>query len=330
MLEAKLTALMGFDTAVIEMGGNPADFLSANGLEPKDLNNPQLQLPLKALVEILHHAARKLDKPELGMRIGSAQDFSMLGPAALAILSSKTLMQALYAARSINVYHNNAEYWRPIVQDQFVYFRRFDLFRQLPDTRQYKEMSMAACCHLGKLLLADNFADITVEFEHSPMSSMERYRRFFPCAVKFNCEQDQLIVPKYLADAPLPTATPKFQQTLERLEKLEVHELESDFKQQVIVCIQQMMSSGHLSIESVCEVLAKSKRTLQRRLKEQGTDFKTLLETIRMEKARWYLVSSDIDVTLISEIVGYTDVGNFSRAFKRVNGLSPANWRLQN
>jgi AraC-like DNA-binding protein len=70
-------------------------------------------------------------------------------------------------------------------------------------------------------------------------------------------------------------------------------------------------------------------RTLQRRLREEGTTFKQLLQDARMQTARWHLSASSIDINLLSATLGYTDISAFSKAFRVAHGISPLQWRKQ-
>ena len=126
---------------------------------------------------------------------------------------------------------------------------------------------------------------------------------------------------------PLKTSN---QTELERIKvELEqpVNQHHTDIINLIIIVLQQLLSSGNLNIDSVARTLAMSTRSLQRRLSERGITFRHLVELQRIEVASRYLSASRSDVTLIAEMVGYTDAGNFCRAFKRVNGVSPRQWR---
>lgn len=81
------------------------------------------------------------------------------------------------------------------------------------------------------------------------------------------------------------------------------------------------------SIEVVANSLNMHPRTLQRRLAEEGAMFKHLLTDIRVKTACSYLACSEVDITLLAARLGYREVGNFSRVFKRELGLSPREWR---
>ncbi|QIA63283.1 helix-turn-helix domain-containing protein [Vibrio astriarenae] len=86
-----------------------------------------------------------------------------------------------------------------------------------------------------------------------------------------------------------------------------------------------------MSIERFCHVVGLSKRTLQRRLKENGHSFKQLKEIFRQEASSRLLRETALPIEEIGWKVGYNDLSNFNRAFKGWAGLSPAvyrdNWR---
>ncbi len=70
-----------------------------------------------------------------------------------------------------------------------------------------------------------------------------------------------------------------------------------------------------------------SDRTLKRQLAAEGTSFSNLVDEVRYRHATSRL-SRNPDYTLqeIADELGYSDVANFSRAFKRWSGRSPSNW----
>jgi len=72
-----------------------------------------------------------------------------------------------------------------------------------------------------------------------------------------------------------------------------------------------------------------SVRTLRRRLKEEGSSYRELLDEIRYGLAREYLGQTQLPLEEISGLLGYTEAGNFSHAFKRWSGMSPREWRVQ-
>lgn len=68
-------------------------------------------------------------------------------------------------------------------------------------------------------------------------------------------------------------------------------------------------------------------RTLKRRLQSEGTTFRILLESSLLERAKLRLIDRSMTVTEIAIGLGYSDLTNFSHAFKRWTGQSPRQFR---
>lgn len=83
------------------------------------------------------------------------------------------------------------------------------------------------------------------------------------------------------------------------------------------------------TIDLAAEIAATSVRTLQRRLKEHALTYSDLIAELRYEKAARLLRQTDATALEIALEVGYEDPSHFSRAFKRIAGLSPREYRRQ-
>jgi AraC-like DNA-binding protein len=70
-----------------------------------------------------------------------------------------------------------------------------------------------------------------------------------------------------------------------------------------------------------------SVRSLQRKLKEVGTTFRTLLDAVRKDLASTYVHDPDIELAEVASLLGFSDQSTFSRAFRRWTGHSPSEVR---
>jgi AraC-like DNA-binding protein len=89
----------------------------------------------------------------------------------------------------------------------------------------------------------------------------------------------------------------------------------------------EQLPSGHVSQESIASSLFMSTRTLQRKLQEENTSYKELLTETRHELAMRYMASSSSPVSEVAYLLGFSEVGNFTRAFKRWTGMAPTEFR---
>jgi AraC-like DNA-binding protein len=84
---------------------------------------------------------------------------------------------------------------------------------------------------------------------------------------------------------------------------------------------------GVRSIEEVARLLRTSTRTLRRQLAVASTTFSDLTAARRHEIARLMLADRRCSIGAIADRLGYSDVPNFTRAFKRWTGTTPAQFR---
>ena len=84
---------------------------------------------------------------------------------------------------------------------------------------------------------------------------------------------------------------------------------------------------GYLSQEEIAERLGISYRTMRRRLNECRTSYRQLKEKAVLRDAMYLLEFSDLSIHAISLKLGYSSLGNFSRAFRGWVAHSPQEYR---
>lgn len=85
---------------------------------------------------------------------------------------------------------------------------------------------------------------------------------------------------------------------------------------------------GLKNCQTVAEELSMPASTLKRRLHEDGTTFRELLQSSLLERAKLRLLDRSMSASEIAVDLGYSDLTNFSHAFKRWTGPSPSQFRL--
>ncbi|PLW69354.1 hypothetical protein C0039_07415 [Pseudohalioglobus lutimaris] len=99
------------------------------------------------------------------------------------------------------------------------------------------------------------------------------------------------------------------------------------FKASVEQLLITLVGDQNPTIELAAEIAGMSPRTLQRRLAGSGYTFTGLLAETRTGLAKDWLIDSDAPVAEIAASLGYSDPSNFTRAFRRLTGLSPQRYR---
>ncbi len=92
-----------------------------------------------------------------------------------------------------------------------------------------------------------------------------------------------------------------------------------------------LLASGppFLDLVGTAKRLAMSSRSLRRRLRDEGTSFRCIVDEVRSMVADKWLDDPSRSITEIGLDLGYTDAANFARAYRRANGLSPSAARKQ-
>src|SRR5262249_58229910 len=89
-----------------------------------------------------------------------------------------------------------------------------------------------------------------------------------------------------------------------------------------------LLASGvRADSENVGRRLGMSSRTLQRKLVEEGTNFRALRDAVLWEAVELLLSNPSLKVEAIALSVGFSDVAAFSKAFRRWKGYPPTRYR---
>jgi AraC-like DNA-binding protein len=84
---------------------------------------------------------------------------------------------------------------------------------------------------------------------------------------------------------------------------------------------------GFRGLDEVARKLHLSTRTLKRRLAEQGASFSQVLDEVRRQRALLLLEDRRLAIDEVAGRLGYSDAANFTRAFRRWTGQTPAAFR---
>lgn len=84
-----------------------------------------------------------------------------------------------------------------------------------------------------------------------------------------------------------------------------------------------MLPAGQSSVGAACDRLCMSRRSLQRKLQDEGTTYQSILDGVRSELSLQYLRHDDMSVEEISYLLAYRDPNSFYRAFQGWTGMTP-------
>ncbi|WP_458238720.1 helix-turn-helix transcriptional regulator, partial [Pseudomonas sp. P5_A2_2] len=91
--------------------------------------------------------------------------------------------------------------------------------------------------------------------------------------------------------------------------------------------LSQGQGQGQCDMESIAAALNISKRTLQRGLEKDGTQFKDVLNDVRRQMADFYLRHSHFNLKHVTCLLGFHDHSSFHKACIRWFGMTPGQYR---
>jgi AraC-like DNA-binding protein len=81
------------------------------------------------------------------------------------------------------------------------------------------------------------------------------------------------------------------------------------------------------SIAEMAEITGTSVRSLQRELATAGLTYSRLIDQVRFERGAELLRNTDAKIIDVAFATGYTDPAHFARAFRRMAGVAPREYR---
>ncbi|MFQ5937625.1 MAG: AraC family transcriptional regulator, partial [Acidiferrobacterales bacterium] len=294
-------------------------------LDPEKLRDANARYPVTAMTRLWKLAGEISQDPSFGLtaaRFWHPTTFHALG---YSWLASETLRDAfdrlvrycriLSSAAAVRL-EESAEDFRLILGTTEPQLRPAD---------EAIDAGLATIIGMCRMTYGSDFNPLRVTMRRDPPANRAAFAQVFRAPIQFSASENILFLGKVELSTPLPTANAELARTNDRVITEYLARFDrGTIKMQVEVKLLEQLSSGHASQESIAAALNLSTRSLQRKLKEEGTTYKQLLELTRRELAAQYVKQPDLSINEITFLLGFSEPANFSRAFKRWTGVSPS------
>ena len=181
----------------------------------------------------------------------------------------------------------------------------------------------------GRRAIGEEFAPLAVCFTHARPQQVSEQERIFRAPVHYGCPRNELLLDRALLSRPQPRAEPRLLAMLDRQLAGLLSALPEDrsFQAAVRRCMMDELPEREPGMATIAAKLHMSPRSLQRRLKSEGTSFAQVLFSLRHDLALRYLRDERLAIGEVGFLLGFLDVAAFQRAFKRWTGSTPAQYR---
>lgn len=204
------------------------------------------------------------------------------------------------------------------------HLKRFVIDRDLAGTFQFINLMQSVLGQLGRPL--------RVDIPYPKPAEAAFYAEKFGCPVHFDSEVVRFVMPTPLLRTPLPNASATalilYQQQCDEILQQRDYARTGPLAQQITYYL-GLFQHGFPNINECAAAFGRSERQFRRRLKEEGKQFQQLVDDVKKEKACQLLITSNASVEQVASQLGYTEAAAFIRAFRKWQGITPAQYRKE-
>lgn len=309
---------------VVEAGG-----ATLASIDAPVLADPDARVPARAALELWELLPRLTQNDSFGLWLAELVGAAPLTAASWLVLSSPTLDAGLTEAiRFQRLLHDHAA--GELVRDErgTTYVHRIgDATFRAP--RHAIEFGMAQLVGIVRRATGRDIFPAEVRFQHARPASLAEHTRVFGQDVTFDAEHDSVTFGRATLDLPVLTADP----ALGELVTAHARALLAGLPDTATwtARVQRVLGAELLrktpELDTVAAALSMTRRTLQRRLQDEGTSFEDVCDGLRKNLAERYLGERRLGVQETAFLLGYSDVSAFHRAFVRWTGVTPSRFR---
>ncbi len=320
--------LRPFHVYLTRAGFDSAGNLAKVGITQQSFDVRDLRLPHQSMANMLQRAVDMSGDFALGVHAAEhvqTGDFDVLEYAAG---TCKTLGQSMRcAARYMVLMHDGAVV--ELDESRGMASLRYGLIDGLWEPSAGTEFALTSLLLYGRRFTGMNLRPVAVDFAFPKPPDTSEHERVFQCPVRFDQEDTMLWFPAEALELPQAQADSGLHHILVRHAEhmLEAVGTRDRFTDRVRKLVASELCGGNPGVDHVAELLAVSTRTLHRRLKEEGTTFRRVVDDLRRSLAMRYLAGNWYSIAEVSFLLGFSHVNAFHKAFRRWTDTTPAQYR---
>jgi AraC-like DNA-binding protein len=309
-----------------ERGACSRAIIRDSGIPPVMIQGHDTRLSLGQFGRLVQACARHADAAGLGYAFGlnvKAPSHGLLG---LAMLNCRTPREAAQiAVRFSRLRTGNIHLC--LVEDGEVAALQVGGGEAVPALREFFSETVTLMLWRFAQELAGSAVAAEIWFEHAEPAYHRDWQHRLP-PIRFNMPANQLRLPRACLDRALPMPNPL--STGAAVAQMEAQLDMTGSMPEMTAQLRRLLQASRQSLPALADVAAQlsiSPSTLKRRLQQEGTSFQSLLDATRRQRALALLQEPALSTEQVGRRLGYSDVANFTRAFRKWTGMSPAAWR---
>ncbi len=291
-----------------------------------NLLNPLYRFDGRVLIDVLAKAEQLTGDPSIGFRCGlnhanvSYRDISYL------VQYCDNLRHSFEISRQYEALTQQIGYnvLTVIGDEAHAHWHTYD--EDYDRLRLVTDLTLASLAQLGLWIkMVHGLSVLQLSVRHNNENYRVLYEGLYGCEIVYGAPYDRVVFDKRLLEVPLPARNPAMLSLLTARLDREIAGLGSHraYNERVRAYLETLLGAAPPTLETVAKLMGISDRSLKRRLKEEDTSFREILETLRREQYEILSLEPDLTQVQIAGRLGYSEQSAFSRAYKGWHGHSP-------
>ncbi|PAV25513.1 AraC family transcriptional regulator [Tamilnaduibacter salinus] len=302
--------------------------LTQVGLDPERLKSRDVRVSMSQASEFVTRAVVESGEPGLGILVAGEMRLPLQGSLGIAAMNSRTLGEALDVM--VRFLALRAPYIRVTREDDGSHtVLTVDSEVDLGPLRGFiMDAMLFSCVNMGTQLLGVPVPGARVRRRGREPAYFQRFHHRVPLPVDYESDSDAIVIPSSELATPIRFSDEQAAAVSREQCEQALRQLTEDagFPARVRRVIETSYPFPP-KLGRVAGILYVSERTLKRRLQEEDASFQSLVDEVRLDRARGLLRNTCMSLSQIADVLGYADAANFTRAFKRWTDLSPSAYR---
>ncbi|CAA0081635.1 HTH-type transcriptional regulator VirS [Halioglobus japonicus] len=309
------------------MGYDPEPILNTVGMDFSDFLNLDHRIPYTRAARLLDHCARTTGFDHFGLLLGQCVPITDMGVPGLLAHSASNVNAALHdLVRHFNL-HDQGGIATLNTRLRYTAVGYAVASADTVAVDQICDLCMAITCGMMRSFCGADWNPARVELTRKPPEDSQPYKDYFRAPVVFDSDRSAVVFANKWLDIPLVTADANYHEQFAADAQALRQSIPNSVSLEVRIALHSRLTHAAFGAATVADLIGVHERTLHRRLKDEGTSFRELLEETRRILSCNYLKGTTLSIRGIAHALGYGSTGAFDHAFKRWFGQSPRQWR---
>jgi len=318
--------LTGFMEVAREAGLEPYRLAAAAGVPRAALTNPEMMVSISGMTSLIERAAEASRLEDFGLRMAKRRSLATMGPLGLAIRQQTTLRAALQVLIDFSWTANDALTFSLADDGEVSMFR----IAQAPGRRRATtDLVLGTMFRVVQAIRGSGWRPMEVRLMHGPPVNLEAYRRFYGVAPRYEQDFTGMIIRRRELDEPIAGADPAMADEALRYLELIQGPRRQRLSQRVTDLLSAQLTNKAYSVDRLAEQMGIDRRTLHRRLANEGASYSELLTAVRRDLAQTLLGGSDRPLADIADALGFASLSVFAHWFRRNFGCTASTYRAR-